>query len=392
MRVWTVFGLCVLLPAAASAAASVAAPWVTIMSPNDGAEALGEIEIRAAAGPEDVVTMVEFLIDGQPVGSLSTPPYDFRVDLGGANRVHRIEVVARSADGQEARDAVSTRPIPIAAEYEVELQQLYVTVSRDGGRVLDLDQDAFAIVDEQRRQEMVTFARGEIPFTASILIDASSSMQGDKLEAAVAGARAFLEGARPLDQVQLTVFSDVTKIHTPIGAGPEVMMAGLGWVRAQGGTAIADHLWTSMRLLERRQGRRVVVLLSDGIDTHSVLDMEAVLQAARRSQALVYWIKLEGPRGSDTGSLYSAWKNADAYRRQMALLDQVVVDSGGRVFPVRSAGSIEAVFLSVLAELREQYVLGYYPSHPHNDGRWHEVQVLVEGGYEIRTSRGYMDY
>jgi Ca-activated chloride channel family protein len=274
----------------------------------------------------------------------------------------------------------------------VELQQLYVTVSRDGGRVLDLDQDAFAIVDEQRRQEMVTFARGEIPFTASILIDASSSMQGDKLEAAVAGARAFLEGARPLDQVQLTVFSDVTKIHTPIGAGPEVMMAGLGWVRAQGGTAIADHLWTSMRLLERRQGRRVVVLLSDGIDTHSVLDMEAVLQAARRSQALVYWIKLEGPRGSDTGSLYSAWKNADAYRRQMALLDQVVVDSGGRVFPVRSAGSIEAVFLSVLAELREQYVLGYYPSHPHNDGRWHEVQVLVEGGYEIRTSRGYMDY
>lgn len=367
-------------------------PWILFMSPQDGVPVLGEVEVSVAAGPEGRVDVVEFLVDGQPVGSLSRPPYDFVVDLGGDNVPHIIEAVARDDEGDEARAQITTQPVPIAAEYAVELQQLYVTVTRDGERVLDLEQDSFEVEDEGDPQEIVTFARGDVPFTASILIDSSASMQGDKLDAAVAGARAFLDGMRTLDQVQLTVFSDSLKIHTPIGAGREVMMAGLGWVRAQGGTAIADHLWASLKLLESRQGRRVVVLLSDGVDTHSVLPMEAVLKAAQRSQALVYWIRLEGRQGVERGSLSSAWRNSAEYRNEMEILDRLVADSGGRIIPVRTAGQIEPVFLAILEELREQYVLGYYPTDRRNDGSWRRVQVNVDGSVDARTTRGYVDF
>jgi Ca-activated chloride channel family protein len=391
MRGWLPCGWFVVVLAMASSVAAVQ-PWITFLAPQDGAPVMGEVEVSVAAGPEGVVDVVEFVVDGQPVGSLSQPPYDFVVDLGGDNLPHAIEAVARSGDGAEARAMVTTQPVPIAAEYSVELQQLYVTVSEDGERVLDLDQDAFVVTDEGDDQEIVTFARGDLPFTASILIDTSASMQGDKLEAAIAGARAFLDGMQPLDQVQLTVFSDSLKIHTPIGAGREVIMTGLGWVRARGGTAIADHLWASLKLLEARQGRRVVVLLSDGIDTHSVLPMEAALEAAQRSQTLIYWIRLEGRRGAERGSLSSAWRDPAGYREEISVLRRAVSDSGGRIIPVRSAREIEPVFLSILAELREQYVLGYYPTDRRNDGRWRRVRVEVDGHAEVRTSRGYVDY
>jgi Ca-activated chloride channel family protein len=386
------FSVAAALLAVASHAAA-ATPWIMFMTPRDGTPVMGELEVSVAAGPEGLVQVVEFVVDGQPVGSLSQPPYDFVVDLGGDNITHIIEAVARTRDGAEARTRITTQPVPIAAEYAVELQQLYVTVTRDGVRVLNLDREAFKVTDEGDAQEIVTFAQGELPFTASILIDTSASMQGDKLDAAVAGARAFLNGMQPLDQVQVTVFSDSLKIHTPIGAGREVMMTGLGWVQARGGTAIADHLWASLRLLETRQGRRVVVLLSDGIDTHSVLPMKAALNAARRSQTLVYWIRLEGRRGAHRGSLSSAWRDPAGYREQLSVLERVVSGSGGRIIPVRSATEIEAVFLSILAELREQYVLGYYPTDRRDDGSWRRVRVsLVDEDGAVRTSRGYVDY
>ena len=392
MKRWLHFGCAVALLAAACQA-TAAEPWIMFMSPQDGTPAMGELKVSVAAGPEYAVKVVEFVLDGQPVGSLSQPPYDFVVDLGEGNVPHVIEAVARALDGAEARTRITTQPVPIAAEYGVELQQLYVTVTRDGARVLDLDQQTFEVTDEGDLQDIVTFARGELPFTASILIDTSASMQGDKLDAAVAGARAFLNGMHPLDQVQVTVFSDSLKIHTPIGAGREVMMTGLGWVRARGGTAIADHLWASLRLLETRQGRRVAVLLSDGIDTHSVLPMKAALEAAKRSQTLIYWIRLEGRRGTHSGSLSSAWRDPAGYREQLHVLGRAVSDSGGRIIPVRSASKIEAVFLSILAELREQYVLGYYPTDRRDDGSWHRVRVsLVDEEGEVRTSRGYVDY
>ena len=371
--------------------------WISIAEPKNGDFAMGDVLVVADVVAAGEVAEVEFFLDGRAVGVVTSEPFRLRVDLGEANTAHRLQVVGRDRDGNQATDTIVTQAVPINAEIAVELQQLYVTVSEGGKRLLNLDQEDFTVVDEGQEQELVTFARGDIPFTAALLIDASASMHGEKLAAATEGAARFVRGMQDLDHAKVLVFSDTILNSTPFTGSKQVLTAGLGAARARGGTALHDHLYAALKLLEERQGRRVVVLLSDGIDSHSVIPMESVHEMARRSQALIYWIRLRrqtgGPGiGSETVNLSSAWRDANDYRAHLALLERTVRDSGGQILDVTQSEQIRPVFGAILRELREQYVLGYYPSIQRDNGSWHRVRVRVsEPRVEVRTHEGYID-
>ncbi len=371
--------------------------WVSIVEPKDGSPVIGELDVVVEVVSRADIAELEFQLDGRPIGTLSMEPFRMHVDLGEKNEPHRFSVVARDVEGNRATDSVNTQPMPISADYEVELQQLYVSVARGGERVLDVEQEDFTVSDEGEPQELVTFARGDIPFTAVLLIDASASMFGEKIESAVAGAASFIHGMQELDQAQVMVFSDQLLSTTPITDSKEVLTAGLGRTEARGGTALQDHLFVALELIAQRQGRRVMILLSDGVDTHSVLRMPQVFDVARKSNALVYWIRISGGNErqmADAGiNMTSAWKDAAQYRNQLELLTQMVDESGGRILEVAALEQIRPVFIDILKELREQYVLGYYPNNRRNDGRWHKVRVGVAGeNLEIRAPRGYVDH
>ena len=389
---WAAVGVMVAL--LQSAAVDAGEIWVSFLEPEDGAPAIGEVMVEANVLSEDRISEVVFIVDGQPVGALTTSPYRMSVDLGGENRAHTIEVVAIDVTGAEGRGSVTTTPVPLAEQFEVELQQLYVTVTNDDTRVLDLTEEEFRVFDEGHRQELITFTHGDLPFTAMLLIDASASMHGAKLEAARAGATAFLDGMRELDQGKVIVFSDVIQSSTPFSYSPEALAAGLIGATGFGGTALNDHLYAAMKMLESRQGRRVVVILSDGMDSHSVLSMEQVAEQARHSQSLLYWIRLE--RETDQGSegqLSSSWRTPGDYSDQLAGLEQAVASSGGRTVVARTPQQIRPVFLEILDELRAQYALGYYPSNRRNDGSWRSVRVKVSRpGTHVRTHDGYIDF
>jgi len=382
---------------ASASVASAADVWVRIVSPKNGDFAIGEVEFVAEVVAAEPVASVEFRVDGRTVGTLSIEPYRLSVDLGAENRSHVFEVIARAEAGGEATDRVETQAVPIAREIEVELQQLYVTVSKDSQRVLDLRPEDFTIRDDGAEQKLVTFALGDIPFTAVLLIDASASMAGDKLQAAMAGATAFVGGMQELDQAKVMVFSDRLLNTTPFSNVQEVITASLATAHAAGGTALHDYLYVALKLLEQRQGRRVVVLLSDGVDSHSALSMQDVAERARRSQALIYWIRLRRAGSAEADDeavrLSSAWRDPGEYRNQFELLKQTVLQSGGSISSIRSIDQIQPVFLGILQELREQYVLGYYPSNRRNDGAWHSVDVKVDrGGVDVRVGEGYIDF
>jgi Ca-activated chloride channel family protein len=135
----------------------------------------------------------------------------------------------------------------------------------------------------------------------------------------------------------------------------------------------------------------VVVLFSDGTDAHSVMSMSDVLWKARRSQALVYWVRLEGPATSGD-TISTAWRNGDASKEEAKLLDKVVNESGGSTYTIRQPEELASAFGDILAELREQYVIGYYPSEARHDGSWRKVRVAVErGGVRVRHREGYVD-
>lgn len=369
---------------------------VSVDRPTSFEPTYGEVEIEAVVVAEESIERVVFYVDGVVVGELAEPPWRLLADLGDDVSEHRFEVVAYGVSGAQGTSRITTPGLRVDDTLAVQLQQLYVTVTRGGQRVLDLEKDDFAVIDDREPQELVTFARGDIPFTAAVLVDSSHSMAGDKLRSALRGAETFFHGMQALDEGKLLVFSDRILHTSPFTTFADVLTTGLGQVEARGGTSLNDHLYLALQQLESRQGRRVVVLLSDGVDSHSVLSMSEVLPLARRSQALIYWLRLPYRKGmveeDQLPALTTSWRNSETYREEYDLLRRLVVESGGRIQTLASLEEIEPAFQEILTELREQYVLGYNPSQMRRDGSWHRVRVrLRPGGLEVRSRDGYLD-
>jgi VWFA-related protein len=140
----------------------------------------------------------------------------------------------------------------------------------------------------------------------------------------------------------------------------------------------------------------VVVLLSDAIDSQSALGMHHVLPSARRSQAIIYLIRThtdkEGAISGEAPRATSPWRDSQGHLAEFRQLLSLVRESGGRVIDVGSPTGIETAFSEVISELRDHYVLGYYPNNQRGDGRWHKVRVKVSRpDVDLRTSSGYLD-
>ena len=379
----------------AVAAPATAELGVWIDHPTGLEHALGLVEVVAKVESSATAVTVQFFVDGELKGVLAKPPYRLVIDVGNDNVEHRWEVVAKSNEGETARDAVDTPKLKVDDAIDLKLQQLYVTVSDGGRRVTGLSRGDFRVIDDGEPQEIVTFERGDVPLTAVLLLDASLSMRGSRLAGALNGASVFLGDMKPLDEAMVVLFSDRLHRATGFSHDKEALRASLTDVEAAGGTSLNDHLFFGLSRLDVRQGRRVVVLFTDGADVHSALSMSQVLRKAQSSPALIYWIHLlADDEATAMPGYYTAWRDVDRNLAEYELLERAVIESGGRVQIVRESDSIERAFSGILAELREQYVLGYYPTRDRGDGAWHEVRVRVprKPGLRLRTRDGYLDY
>jgi len=365
---------------------------VWIEKPRSAKMVSGVVEIVARAAGDEKVAVVKFIVDGVEVGEITRSPFAIKVDVGDQNKEHEFRVIARSVDGTTATSIVVTPALTVDDSLEIELQQLYVTVTEANRRVLDLESDDFRIFDDGVQQTIVTFESGEVPLTAAVLLDCSLSMKGDRLAAALHGAEVFLQGMNSLDRAMVMLFSDRLLRQTEFTEDQETLNRAVTDVAAAGGTSINDHLFMALSRLETEQGRRVVVLFSDGSDVQSVLPMAEVLQKARRSQALIYWIQLREPGESDVPSYTTPWRDVEANREEFMTLKETVVESGGRVEAAESIDALDEAFAGILSELREQYVIGYYPSRAVGDGSWHDVKVRIQKHGSVRTREGYIDY
>jgi len=375
---------------------------VSIVRPAAGEPLFGpvQVEVRVEAG--GIVDSLELWVDGRKVGSRQVPPFEFTVDVGEENREHLFEAIARGSGGRIGRARLVSPPVHFDEIVELALQQLYVTVLDQGGRrVLGLPRQAFEVFDDGVLQDLVTFADGGIPFTATLLVDSSSSMHGEAIEAALGGARAFAEGMTENDEVKVVVHDArprrVTDFHSDAGRIAEA----LAGAEAGGGTAVLDPLYAALLELEGRQGRRVIVLLSDGLDIHSVIRPDEVEALARVSQTLIYWVRLvsatEGSLARQSTASQpivplSAWRDQSGSRRIGNALERIVRRSGGRVSDVDSVEQVQSVFRDILRELREQYALGYYADPRRDDGSWRPVKISVKRPeLRLRAREGYVD-
>lgn len=365
---------------------------VAITAPDYGAVTFGATRVAAVTYPVDAhVERLEFYLDGVLVATDRERPFEVEIDIGQENRQHRIEVVARGADGASGSASISTGMIYTDDEVAVELRQLFVTVSRNGQRITDLPREAFSVFDDGERQSLVTFAGGEVPFSAALVVDASRSMSGGKLQTAIEGAGSFLGGMRQLDEAMLILFSDRVVRETPFSSFPRLVLLGLRDVAADGGSAIHDALYIALKRLTPRLSRKVIVLLTDGEDVESALPMSQVQAVLRREQAVVYWIRLGGGARTTDAGRWNNWRDLEQNRSQYELLTEAVVESGGRIVDVAGVDAVGDAFGAILSELRDQYVLGYYPSSERGPGAWHRVQVRVDARADVRVRSGYLE-
>src|SRR6185312_7213454 len=252
------------------AAAVQAQVAVRILSPEAGQPVFGSTDVRVGVQAGVPIDRVEVFVNGKLAGTCKQPPYHVQVDVGEENVKREFKAVAYTPTGGSGADSVLTQPVTINDQMDLKLRALFVSVTRDGLRALNLGKDDFEVRDNGVPQEVVTFGRDELPLTAVLLLDTSESMS-KRQEAVRRGAKAFLDGMKSSDEAMMALFSDRLLRFTPFTSDKKALETAIASTQAAGGTAVNDFLYMSLKLLDARQGQRVVVLFSDGSDVHSVL-------------------------------------------------------------------------------------------------------------------------
>ena len=262
-----------------------------------------------------------------------------------------------------------------------QLVDLYVTVTDDRGRLIpNLVEGDFAIFDEGQPQEIALFENEVRPITVVVMLDTSISTT-NVLPLILAGAEQFLIRMLPDDRARIGAFNDKIEIDPPEFIGDrDRLITELDHLDFGNETRLFDALSTSLDALVNVDGRKVVLVLTDGQDSASDLGWKDVLERAVADDVMIYAIGLEveyfdGLRVRRT--------TPDRSLRRLA------EETGGGYFELEETDELGPTFTRVSQELHSQYVIGFEP--PVSDGLTHRVDVrLAQRGMEARARRSYV--
>lgn len=293
-------------------------------------------------------------------------------------RLALISLVAISAFAQEPQPEDTSTTFKV----KVSLVSVYATVTTaSGAPVTDLKKEDFRVSEDGNPERVAVFEQeSERPISIVMAIDASASVKKDiRLE--LNSARRFVAATvRPVDKVALYQFSDSVVELVPFTDSLTRLSKGLDRIRTGAGTSLFDAIYLGGMALSHREGRKVMVLITDGGDTTSSTSYQAALRAAQQSEALVYSIivvPVEEDPGRNVGG-----ENA---------LIQLAHDTGGKYYYASSAGDLDAAFKQISKELRTQYLLGYYPSRRIAEGNFRRIKIDVKASQPlvVRHRAGY---
>ncbi len=262
-----------------------------------------------------------------------------------------------------------------------QLVDLYVTVTDDDGRLVpDLVEDDFAIFDEGQPQEIALFENEVRPITVVVMLDTSISTT-NVLHLIKAGAEQFLIRMLPDDRARIGAFNDKVSIDPPEFIGDrDDLISKLEYLDFGNQTKLFDALSTSLDALVNVEGRRVVLVLTDGEDSASDLGWRDVLERAVAEDVMIYAIGLE-----------AEYFDGVRFRRTSPdrSLRRLAEETGGGYFELEATDQLGPTFTRVSQELHSQYVIGFEP--PVSDGLTHRVDVrLGRRGMEARARRSYV--
>jgi VWFA-related protein len=263
----------------------------------------------------------------------------------------------------------------------VDLATFAATITdKRGNIVTDLTRDDFEVIEDGKKQAIEYFANGDGDTSPAmhlgLMVDASGSMQAD-MKLAQGAAIKFLNRLPAAEDITLVDFDTQVRITRYPQRDFARLVERIRQRKPDGWTALYDALGTYLDGADSQEGRKVLVMYTDGADSRSALSFPDTMNLLKASQVTVYAIGLTENTGSSRIQL------------QMTLR-QIAEATGGQAFFPTAMKDVESAYDKVLAEIKGQYHLGYLSTNTAKDGAWRKVEIRVKRpDLRVRARKGY---
>ncbi|MGA9903260.1 MAG: VWA domain-containing protein [Terriglobales bacterium] len=268
---------------------------------------------------------------------------------------------------------------------DVKLVNVFVTVTdANGAPVANLQKENFLLKEDGKEQKIAIFSKeSALPLSIVLAVDTSLSTRKDLPLELISARKFVLAIVRPQDGLAVYKFSETVSQMVPFTSDLKRIDEGIDHVHNGSATALYDAVYLGSHALSRRQGRKVMVVITDGGDTMSQVDYKTALRAAQEAEAIIYSIiivPIEASAGRDTGGEHA--------------LIQISSDTGGKYYYATSLPQLDDAFRRISDELRTQYLLAYYPSERYSGSQFRQLHVDLSnpppgGPYQSHYRAGY---
>jgi Ca-activated chloride channel family protein len=268
---------------------------------------------------------------------------------------------------------------------KVNLVRLLVSVrDKSGAPLTDMNKADFQVLDSGAPQDIAVFERNtSLPLSVAIMIDTSGSTQielHNEVDSVLRFITTLLNAGNPEDRFALFSFNWRTNMEVDFSRNQHRAEHALHALRGEGGTSLYDAIYLASDSLADREGRHVMVVVTDGGDTTSYKGYGDALKAAQRADVVLYPIvvlPITNDAGRNTGGEHA--------------LETLAESTGGRIFYPAGYQQLDQSFAEILRELRTQYLLGYYPKNVREEPNlYHPITVEVhDPSLKITVRSGY---
>jgi Ca-activated chloride channel homolog len=257
-------------------------------------------------------------------------------------------------------------------------------VDKNGHLVTDLPREAFTVTENGVAQRITGFKREDVPVSLGLIIDNSGSMR-TKRAGVEAASLALVRDSNREDEVFVVNFNDEPYLDLPnrkeFTNDIHEMEQALTRIDSKGGTAMRDAIRTSIDHLWQKAHRdkKVLVVITDGVDNESMITQEALVKASQQSGVLIYAV-----------GLLADEDHHDAAQAKHEL-DGLAEATGGETYFPKEVSEVDRIAHLVAHDIRNQYTIQYTPSNPAMDGTFRQIKIAVNapGHLTVRTRNGY---
>ena len=296
---------------------------------------------------------------------------------------------------------------PSLIKVDVDIVSVLASVrDKRGGLVANLEKNDFTIFEDGKTQTIKYFSREtNLPLTIGLLVDVSGS-QINLIETERSAASQFFQQVlRPKDQAFLISFGSEAELLQDFTASSRLLNEGLNRLRPdtavgglhpgpvptiskQRGTVLFDAIYlAAAEKLKSEVGRKVVVVITDGVDMGSRLTQEKAIEAAQKADTVIYSIEYYDSRAYGGGGFGNISLGGGGGGGTLRKLSE---ETGGHAYKVDRGHTLDQVFKALQDEMRSQYMIGYTPANDSKDGSYRKLEIkLVNKDLKAQARKGY---